>query len=150
MELKRVVTLGVFGVLIAVGFLVYFMIYTRQPPIQGEVINNGRDGHGCLVHSGYRWDNSSQSCMKELLDGTKIFQIIDFDSCKDAGYAISQDNKTKALECNAANGMIFVQDSSNKTQIDNSSNSGINYPDYIRLIGTFTIKNSTNSSNSTD
>ncbi len=140
MELKRVVLLVSFAIFLTAGFLIYFIIYLKQPPIQGYVINNGRDGHGCLTNSGYEWDNLTQSCAKDSANGSVIYQIVDFKSCRDAGYAINEDNKTHQLQCEALNGTLFADTSVNETASSNTTK----YPDNITLVSNFTIKNVTN------
>lgn len=142
MELKRVATLVVFAVLLTTGFLVYFLIYLKQPPISGYTINNGKDAHGCLIRSGFRWDNSTQSCIKSLGNGTIVYQVFDFKSCLDAGYALSENNKTKQLQCQTLNGTLFLDNSTKtKTNLSNQANT-TKYPDNVTLIGNFTITNS--------
>ena len=143
MELKRVATLVVFTLLLTAGFMVYFIIYLKQPPIQGYVINNGRDGHGCLVNSGFKWDNSTQNCMKVGANNSVILQVVDFSTCLASGYAINEDNKTGQLQCQTLNGTFFSDHSGNAST--NKSNT-TKYPDSITLVGNFTITNATNSS----
>jgi hypothetical protein len=148
MEIKRVAALIIFSLLLISGFMVYFIIYLKQPPIQGFVINNGRDGHGCLYRSGYAWDNSTLSCIKESGNNSIIYQITDFKSCLDAGYAISEDNKTHQLQCQALNGTLFIGNSTNMNATANLSNktNTLKYPDYAAMEGNFMITNATNSS----
>ncbi len=131
METKRVVTLIVFILFVMGGLLLYFLIYSKQPPIHGQVIN-GKDEHGCLVD--YPWNETASACIKES-KGSIFYQVINFQTCSDAGYAIDENNNTGALQCYALNGTIFVQNSTaNKTNA-----SGINYPPNILLYGNFTI-----------
>ena len=145
MELKRVATLVVFAILLTTGFLVYFLVYLKQPPISGYTINKGKDGHGCLISSGFRWDNSTQSCTKSSSNGT-IYQVFDFESCLDAGYAIRENNVTRKLQCQTLNGTLFLDNSPKaKTNLSNQANT-TKYPDNVTLVGNFTITNTTNSS----
>jgi len=142
METKRVVTLIAFTILLLTGFLLYFFIYTKQPPIQGLAIGSGRDEHGCI--EGFSWNQTDLSCMK--INSTAImYQIIDFQSCSDAGYAINESNQTGLLQCHALNGTIFLQ---NASAYNNKTNAGIVYPDNIILSGNFTISSNVNSTNS--
>jgi hypothetical protein len=146
METKRVVTLITFGLLLVAGFLLYILIYTKQPPIQGLAVGNGRDEHGCL--EGYPWNQTDQSCMK--IDAKQIiYQITDFQSCSDAGYAINENNLTGLLQCHALNGTIFTQNASTSTTIK-VNNTTIDYPNYVTLSGNFTISSNVNSTNTTN
>jgi hypothetical protein len=138
METKRVVTLIAFVLFMAAGFFLYFLIYTKQPPIQGLAINNGRDEHGCI--EGYSWNETALSCINTKNE----YQITNFQSCSDAGYAINEDNKTGSLQCYALNGTIFIENS-NITQANNSNIT--TYPEGLALQGNLTIK-STNETNS--
>ena len=146
MEIKRVVTLIVFTLLLTAGFMVYFIIYLKQPPIQGYLINNGRDGHGCLTRSGYEWDNSTQNCLKESGNGCVLYQITDFKSCMNAGYAINENNKTNQLQCQTLNGTLFFDNSENASSNSFNKTNITKFPDNITLEGNFTIRNTTNSS----
>ncbi len=145
METKRVVTLVAFGLLLTVGFLLYVLIYTKQPPIQGLAIGNNRDEHGCLER--YPWNQTAYACMKANL--TEImYQVLDFKSCSDAGYAIDENNQTSLLQCHALNGTVFVQNIT--ANITKTNNTGIVYPDSITLSGNFTISSNVNSTNATN
>lgn len=145
METKRVVTLIIFGILLISGFLLYFLIYTKQPQIQGLAIGNGRDEHGCV--EGYPWNQTAFACMK--MDTKQIiYQIIDFQSCSDAGYAIDENNQTSLLQCHALNGTIFTKNST--ANITKTNNTGIVYPDSITLSGNFTISSNVHSTNTTN
>ena len=144
MELKRAVTLIIFALLLTAGFMVYFIIYLKQPPVQGYLINNGRDGHGCLINSGYGWDNSTQNCIKRSSNNSIIYQVVDFKSCLDAGYAINENNKTNQLQCQSSNGILFMDNSTNN---NSSKDNTTKYPDYLALVGKFKI-NGTNITNS--
>lgn len=147
MEIKRVMTLIIFALLLTAGFMFYFIIYLRHLPIQGFIINNGRDGHGCLANSGYKWDNSTQNCMKKSVDGSVIYQIVDFQSCFTAGYALSENNETHDLQCRALNGTFFSDHSGNAlVRSLNGTGNTPKLPDNLTLAGNFTIKNTTNSS----
>jgi hypothetical protein len=145
METKRVVTLVAFGLLLAAGFLLYILIYTKQPPIQGMAIGNNRDEHGCI--EGYSWNQTAYSCMRANLTEI-IYQVLDFKSCSDAGYAIDENNQTSLLQCHALNGTIFVQNMTG-LNITKTNNTGIVYPDSITLSGNFTISSNTNLTNTT-
>lgn len=145
METKRVVTLVAFGLLLVAGFLLYTLIYTKQPPIQGLAIGNGRDEHGCI--EGYPWNQTAFACMKANLTNI-IYQVLDFKSCSDAGYAIDENNQTNLLQCHTLNGTIFIQNST--TNITKTNNTGIVYPDSIILSGNFTISSNVNSTNKTN
>ncbi len=150
MEVKRVVTLIAFVTLMIAGFLFYFVIYSRQPPIQGFSVKNGRDDHGCI--EGYAWNGTYLSCIK-FESGQIKYQVVDFQSCSDAGYAINQSNQTSLLQCYALNGSIFVQSAASANITEN--NKTLIYPDSFTLIGNFSISsniksNSTNVTNSTN
>lgn len=147
METKRVVTLITFGLLLVAGFLLYLFIYTKQPPIQGLAIGNGRDEHGCI--EGYPWNQTDMSCMKTNLTRI-IYQVIDFQSCSDAGYAINEDNQTGLLQCNALNGSVFTQNASASNTAKVKNTTIVNYPSYVTLSGNFTISSNTNSTNTTN
>ncbi|MFZ1970954.1 MAG: hypothetical protein WAU65_02125 [Candidatus Nanoarchaeia archaeon] len=148
MEKKRVISLVVFVLLIFAGFATYFFVYTKQSSIQGDVITNGRDAHGCLVNEGYGWNNTQESCINDWL--RQKYQIVDFQSCTDAGYALSENNTTGSLQCQALNGSIFVN-SSTALIIINSSEIGNGNTTFV---GNFTINqtagNETNLTNSTN
>ncbi|MDD5699775.1 MAG: hypothetical protein PHH00_01100 [Candidatus Nanoarchaeia archaeon] len=156
MELKRVVTLAIFAVLLIAGFLVYFDIYLKQPHISGYALSNGKDEHGCLVRSGFRWDNSTQACTKSSGNKTIIYQVSDFQSCLDAGYAINENNKTHLLQCQTLNGTLFVNiNINNSTKITKANmnakmnaskpDNTTNYPDNVTLMSNFSITNIFNS-----
>lgn len=139
MDIKRVVTLVVFGLFLAAGFMVYFLVYLHTP-ITSHTINNGKDGHGCLTRSGYRWDNSTQSCIKESSNGTIIYQVFDYDSCFDAGYPVNENNKTHLLQCLALNGTYFINNSTKANLNASSSDENTtNYPDNTTIVGNFSI-----------
>ena len=150
MEIKRVASLVVFALLLTAGFMVYFVIYLKQPPIQGYTINNGRDGHGCLIDSGYKWDNSTQNCIKESVNNSVIYQVVDFKSCLDAGYALNEDNKTQQLQCQTLNGTLFVDNSTNASINSINETNITKYPDNVTLEGNFTITNVTATKNVTN
>lgn len=141
MELKKVIALAVFVLLLAAGFLVYFVIYLKHPPIQGYVVTNGRDSHGCRLGLGFLWDNSTQSCTEKIY-GITIYQVVDFNSCLDAGYPVSENNATHQLQCHSLNGTIFAKPTGNLSKEKNITN----YPNNVTLVGNFTITNGTNSS----
>lgn len=123
MEIKRVASLIVFIFLLTAGFLFYYIIYLKQPQIQGYyLLNNGRNRFGCLVNSGYKWDNSSQNCIKQSLNNTITYQITDFKSCLAAGYAISENGKTRQLQCRSLNGTLFLDNSIGSNIIVNKTN----------------------------
>ena len=148
METKRIVTLTAFGFFLVIGFLLYFIIYTKQPSIQGQVIN-GRDEHGCFV--GYRWNETEMACEETSVVGEKIYQVFDFNSCQDSGYAIDENNKTGFLQCHALNGTVYTQNSTNATKRNGTIK--VDYPSNVLLYGNFTIvqnSNGTNASNSTN
>lgn len=133
------ITLAVFAVLLIVGFFVYFDVYLKQPPIQGLAIRNGKDEHGCLVRSGYKWDNSSQACIKESANKTMIYQVFDFESCLNAGYAINENNKTKKLQCQTLNGTLFINNSPKISANLSKETNTTNYPDNVFLMSNFSI-----------
>ena len=149
MEVKRVASLIIFVLLLLAGFMFYFIIYIKQPPIQGYyLLNRGRDGHGCLVNSGFKWDNSTQNCLKKSSNNSIIYQVTDFRSCLAAGYAISEDNRTKQLKCQSLNGTLFLD---NSVVVNSSKDALIKFPDNIILTDNLTVKavtNTTNNSNS--
>jgi hypothetical protein len=125
----------------------YFIIYIKQPPIQGYyLLNRGRDGHGCLVNSGFKWDNSTQNCLKKSSNSSIIYQVTDFRSCLAAGYAINEDNKTRDLQCQSSNGTLFKDNS----VVTNSSSKDtlIKFPDSVIVKENLTITDVTNITNS--
>jgi len=146
MEIKRIASLVIFALLLTAGFMVYFIIYLKQPPIQGYTINNGRDENGCLTRSGFEWDNSTQNCIKKSSNNSIIYQVFDFKSCLGAGYAINEDNKTNQLQCQSLNGTLFVDNSTNVSKNSMNETNITKYPDNVTLVGNFTIENVTNSS----
>ncbi|MDE1849056.1 MAG: hypothetical protein KGH55_03430 [Nanoarchaeota archaeon] len=139
MEKKRIASLAVLVMVLIAGFLFYFF-YTRQPPIQGQVINGGRDEHGCILGQGFRWNATAQSCIENLF-GILIYQVTDFTSCYNAGYAVNEDNETGLLQCHTLNGTTFtVNSNSTKINLTNSSLSNTIYT------SNFTISNITDNS----
>jgi hypothetical protein len=110
------------------------------------LLNRGRDGHGCLVNSGFKWDNSTQNCLKKSSNSSITYQVTDFRSCLAAGYAISEDNKTRDLQCQSSNGTLF-KDNSVVTN-SSSQDSLIKFPDSVIVSGNLTVKAVTNNSNS--
>lgn len=140
MEKKRIAVLAVFVLLLFLGFMLYFIIYLKES-VQGNVIKNNLDQHGCLVDSGFAWNDTANSCLKQLSNGSLIYQIADFNSCSDAGYSISENNSTKILQCHAPNGTIFSENSSlvNIT-VNNSKTIGNGSTVFV---GNFNITNNT-------
>ena len=76
MEKKRLIPLMIFLLFMTAGFVTYFFVYTKQPSIQGDIINNGMDMHGCLVSEGYNWNETEKSCVNDWL--TSKYQVVDF------------------------------------------------------------------------
>jgi hypothetical protein len=145
MDRKRVVTLTAFAIIMAAGFLVYFLIYVKEPPIQGQLIN-GRDEHGCIVGSFY-WNETISACINDSF-GKIAYQVYDFQTCYDAGYPVNEDLVTGLLQCYASNGTVFTQQNSTSELANNTS--GMVYPSNIAIVGNFTItQNSTNGTNVT-
>ena len=123
----------IFLLFMTAGFVTYFFVYTKQPSIQGDIINNGMDMHGCLVSEGYNWNETEKSCVNDWL--TSKYQVVDFQTCKAAGYAISENNETKYLQCQALNGTIFA-DNSPEFVNNNSADVGNGNTTFV---GNFTI-----------
>jgi hypothetical protein len=146
MEKKRLVYLMLFMLFMTAGFVTYFFVYSKEPSIQGDIINNGRDVHGCLVQEGYTWNATEKSCVNDWLRNK--YQIVDFQTCKDAGYALSENNATSSLQCQALNGTIFIE---NSTEFVNNNSATIGNGNTI-FVGNFTINqtsgNETNLTNS--
>jgi hypothetical protein len=145
MKTKRIVTLIAFGFFMITGFLLYFIIYTKQPPIQGQVIN-GRDEHGCFI--GYQWNYTGMTCEETTVVGEKIYQVFDFNSCQSSGYAIDENNKTGFLQCHALNGTVYTQNSTNATKGNETIK--VDYPSNVLLYGNFTIVQNSNETNATN
>ena len=141
METKRVATLITFIFFLVAGFFLYFFIYSKQPSIQGQVVN-GRDEHGCI--EGYSWNETILACIN-YENGTH-YQVFDFQSCSDAGYAIDENNLTGYLQCHSLNGTIFTQ---NSTNVSKTNNTTTNYPNNILIYGNFTINSSGSANNTT-
>ena len=72
----------------------------------GKSVGGDRDVHGCLGSAGYSWSESELSCVREWETGVKRYQVIDFVSCADAGYAVME---SYPRQCRAPNGNVFVE-----------------------------------------
>lgn len=161
MEIKRAIIVGIFILFMAAGFVFYFAIYIKEP-INGDAISNITDSHGCLIHQGYTWNETEESCMKGWLSGRRMYQILDFSSCESAGYPVNITNTSNSSSpkfCIAPNGTSFVQNLitnettinenfTNATSSNVSNNSEEHY--FINMTITNLSKNQTSLGNNTD
>ena len=153
MENKRIAVLVLFLMLIVAGFLFYFLAFTKEK-ITGHVVDTSMDSHGCLIHQGFTWNETEKSCVREWLSSNQSrYQVVDFSSCKIAGYPLkklnisiseffnitnmtysSYSNYTNftGMYCTTPSGKMYLQqiDSSasdiNSTNINETNSTGFN------------------------
>lgn len=134
METKNIVITAVIVVLLAaLGFAYYFELgvndfescaerytvayiypatcetYFGKHFVQGEngqVIGGDRDEHGCLGPAGFSWNEEEQECVREWEEGEARYQVIDFTTCADAGYAVGE---SYPRQCWTPSGRHFVE-----------------------------------------
>lgn len=134
MDKKRIASITALFFFLAAGFLFYFTLH-RSGQITGGVIGNNSelDEHGCLIHSGYAWNETEQACVLPWINGTGKYQVFDFSSCMEAGYPLSNITITnmtngqsnKFQQCWEPNGTVFVN-GLNLTYLNNNNASLMN------------------------
>lgn len=125
MEIKKIMILSLFSLLMIAGFAFYFIVFNRQQ-IQGKVIFNTMDEHGCLIHEGYTWNETEQACVREWVLGANRYQ----------NASVSNTTNKTPLKNNAINWTVqfttLTDNSQNLTENSSEAknNSGINSANY--------------------
>ena len=104
---ENVIGLVIVLAIVAIG-LVFFDLsrLNFDEELEGELVGGERDGHGCLLGAGYSWNESELACVREWETGVKRFQVVDFMTCVDAEYDVTQ---SRPRQCRAPNGNVFVE-----------------------------------------
>jgi hypothetical protein len=101
---ENIIGLVVVLVVVAIGLVFFDLRSLNFDSENGDV--EERDSYGCLVLEGYSWNASESACVLEWEIGVKRYQIVDFVTCADAGYAVMESNPR---QCRAPNGNVFVE-----------------------------------------
>ena len=101
---KRIQILIALFILIAVSLLLFFL---NKEFTDDKIIGGDRDSNGCLGPAGYSWNASEQECVREWEVGDARYQINNFQSCADAGYAVMESHPR---QCRTLGGRLFVEE----------------------------------------
>ncbi len=113
METKRVAILFVFGMLLLVGFLFYFLVFINEQ-LTGKLILNETDEHGCLTHQGYTWNATEQACVREWVSRNQSTRYQNFSE------ALLQ-NDSNNTEVNWTTNVNITEVSGNSSSVNSTS-----------------------------
>lgn len=72
-----------------------------------KIIGGDRDKYGCLGAAGYSWNESEKECVREWSFDEDRYQIINFQSCVDAGYSVME---SYPRQCSTLSGRTFTEE----------------------------------------